>query len=103
MLQEVLDLNLLDKDRMQRETDFLTASEQLTNTLLDRIDLATLFELVNKTGAEDGDTPELSGTVTENDLITALKLFIRREGRSLPATYNGLGYNNLRLFSLASG
>ena len=101
MLQQVLDLDAPDDNiRLQRETDFRGLAKQLTENLIDRIHLSTLIELVKKTGAEDGGTPALSGDVTENDLIRALRLFIEREGLSLPANYNGLGYNNLVYISL---
>jgi putative ATP-dependent endonuclease of OLD family len=101
MLQQVLDLDATDDDtRLQRETDFRAEAKSLTDSLVKRIALATLIELVNKTGAEDGGTPALSGNVTEIDLISALRLFITREGLILPANYNGLGYNNLIYISL---
>jgi putative ATP-dependent endonuclease of OLD family len=101
MLHEVLDFDAADDAvRAQRGMEFRGLAGQLTGKLVERIHLPTLIELVNKTGAEDGGTPTLSGTVSEQDLITALKLFIEREGLSLPATHNGLGYNNLIYISL---
>lgn len=101
MLQEVLDFDAADDTvRSQRGLEFRGLAGQLTGKLVERIHLPTLIELVDKTGAEDGGTPRLDGTLNEQDLITALKLFIEREGLSLPATYNGLGYNNLIYISL---
>jgi putative ATP-dependent endonuclease of OLD family len=100
MLQQVLDVDAEDSVRLQRESDFFNRSQDLSQSLITRLDLPTLTELVDKTGADDGGTPTLSGNLTENDLITALRLFIDREGLSLPANYNGLGYNNLIYISL---
>ncbi len=101
MLQEVLDFDASDDTvRSQRGIEFRELAGQLTEKLVERIHLSTLIELVDKTGAEDGGRPRLAGTIGEQDLITALKLFIEREGLSLPATYNGLGYNNLIYISL---
>lgn len=101
MLQQVLDIDASDDNvRFQRGLDFTSISQVLSQSLIARLDLQTLTELVDKTGADDGGTPTLSGDLTENDLIAALKLFIKREGLSLPANYNGLGYNNLVYISL---
>ena len=100
MLQQVLDVDAEDSIRLQRESDFFNLSQDLSQSLIARLDLPTLTELVDKTGADDGGTPTLSGNLTEHDLITALRLFIDREGLSLPANYNGLGYNNLIYISL---
>lgn len=101
MLQEVLDLDAADDTvRSQRGVEFRRLAGQLTETLVERIHLPTLIELVEKTGAGDGGIPRLNGTLNEQDLITALKVFIEREGLGLPATYNGLGYNNLIYISL---
>ncbi|MCX5845605.1 MAG: AAA family ATPase [Deltaproteobacteria bacterium] len=101
MLQQVLDIDASDDAILvQKEIQFRGLAQQLTASLVNRIHLSTLLELVDKIGAEDGGTPNLRGTVTENDLMTAIKLFIEREGLNLPANYNGLGYNNLIYISL---
>ena len=59
-----------------------------------------MFRLAKETGAADGGDPSLEGALDEEDLIAALRLFIKREQFSFPATHNGLGYNNLMYISL---
>jgi putative ATP-dependent endonuclease of OLD family len=105
MLQEVLDRDLEDNpDKILKENNrrdkFSQDSNALMNQLTRRIDHDTLFSLVEETGAKDGGEPTLSGHIDENDLIAALQLFVQRESFSLPANFNGLGYNNLIYISL---
>lgn len=110
MLQQVLDHDIWNDDKKSdeekraeltdRQVSFRGASKELTASLRDRIDLQALTSLVRDTGAEDGGTPRLSGSLNEQDLISSLKLFVERAGLSLPADYNGLGYNNLVYISL---
>lgn len=105
MLAQVLDHDIEQdenrdraaKDRAikDRQTGFRIKSKELTQTLEKRIALDALTTLITETGAEDGGTPRVSGEVDETDLISALKLFIERSGLTLPAAFNGLGYNNL--------
>lgn len=110
MLNQVLDHDIENDDKMDRQTKdrarverrtaFRSKSEELTEALKQRINLDALTTLITDTGAEDGGTPRLSGALDEVDIISALKLFIERSGLDLPATFNGLGYNNLVYISL---
>jgi putative ATP-dependent endonuclease of OLD family len=110
MLEQVLDHdiesdNKKDRNAKERATagrraDFQKQSTELTNALKQRISLDALTTLITGTGAEDGGVPQLSGALDEADIISALKLFIERSGLALPATFNGLGYNNLVYISL---
>ena len=110
MLEQVLDHDIENNEKMDRDakdqaaakrrTAFRSKSEELTEALKDRISLDALTTLITDTGAEDGGTPRLSGALDEADIISALELFIQRSGLSLPATFNGLGYNNLVYISL---
>lgn len=101
MLQQVLDLNSTDEQEvMKKKAEFHDKSEALRDGLVERIDISRLTELVAKTGADEGGTPTLGGRLGENDFIAALRLFVERGGLSLPAIYNGLGYNNLVYISL---
>ena len=54
------------------------------------------------TGATfNGAEPDFDGTVTENEMFSVLRMFIKYAvGIEVPATYNGLGYNNLIYMSL---
>lgn len=56
----------------------------------------------NKTGADFNDSyPDFDGSVSEKDMLFALQLIIKKKtGITLPATHNGLGYNNLIYMSL---
>ena len=113
MLQRVLDSDLdrgvlegkLDEkgklhEQAQRRGNFRKKAEALAADFKSRVDLKTLTDLVADTGAEDGGTPVLQGSPDEEDLMSSLRLFINRSGFDLPATYNGLGYNNLIYISL---
>jgi len=104
MLMQVLDRDVKDNEakRNQRQQEFRELANPLQTHLKKRLDVDTLFNLVEETGAKDGGQPELSGEISEHDLMAALKLFIRPQDFdfSLPANYNGLGYNNLVYISL---
>lgn len=54
------------------------------------------------TGATfNGAMPDFDGEVTENEMFAALRMIIKyNTGIEIPATYNGLGYNNLIYMSL---
>jgi putative ATP-dependent endonuclease of OLD family len=100
MLNQVLDLRVAADDRKTKQEQFGGAARELCKELRERLDVNTLFELVKDTGAEDAGKPDLAGTIEEADVIGALKLFISRTGLTIPATHNGLGYNNLLYISL---
>ncbi len=105
MLQQVLDNDLdlkgiLDEngkrnERVRRRSKFREQAKALATDFKSRVDLKTLTDLIADTGAEDGGTPVLQGSPEEDDLMSSLRLFISKSGMDLPATYNGLGYNNL--------
>lgn len=113
MLQQVLDNDLdrevreqrlSEEDRQQkqsvRRTNFRERADSLADGFRSRVDLKALTELVAETGAEDGGTPILQGRLDETDLLSSLRLFIRKGNIELPAPLNGLGYNNLVYISL---
>jgi putative ATP-dependent endonuclease of the OLD family len=100
MLQQVLDFKATKKQINESQIEFSKLSKDVLEHLLGRLDKDQLFNLVEDTGAKDGGEPDLSGRISENDLISSLRLFIRRGGFELPAEYNGLGYNNLIYISL---
>ncbi len=100
MLRQILDRNLKEEDRKKHQGAFRAGSDDLLKSLLGRLDLKYLFDLVEKTGAGDGGKPTLSGRLSELDLLASLKLMIEAAGQKVPATHNGLGYNNLIYISL---
>jgi predicted ATP-dependent endonuclease of OLD family len=64
--------------------------------LRDRINLKAILEYSEETGASVGGTPKFEGEISEAELLSALQLLITTmTGIDIPATHNGLGYNNL--------
>lgn len=84
--------------------DFVQQSRPLMQTLQDRLqDGKNVFlKYALDTGATfNGAEPDFDGTVTENEMFSILRMFIKYAvGIEVPATYNGLGYNNLIYMSL---
>ena len=100
MLLGILDRQAEATVKQQSEDDFGTAADGLIKSLIGRLDLEHLFKLIKKTGAGDGGIPNLGGRLAEADLLASLKLVIETAGEHVPATHNGLGYNNLIYISL---
>lgn len=100
MLIRVLDSNKAAEERDDLQSTFRGNADALVKDLKNRIDLAELFALVDETGASDGGRPDIAGRLTESDLIGTLRLMITGDTGSVPATHNGLGYNNLLYMSL---
>ena len=84
--------------------DFVQQSRPLMQTLQDRLqDGKNVFlKYALDTGATfNGAEPDFDGTVTEHEMFSVLRMFIKYAvGIEVPATYNGLGYNNLIYMSL---
>lgn len=61
-----------------------------------------ILKYVKNTGAGiDNSKPVFEGEILDNELYSALRLIVEKEtGVKLPATSNGLGYNNLIFISL---
>jgi len=89
-----------DKQKDERRRKFKEDSGALVNALKARVTIDSVLALAKATGASVGGDPGLGGSLDEPDLLTALKLMISKAGLDLPATYNGLGYNNLIYMSL---
>jgi len=79
---------------------FQQGANLLISNIRGRLDVESLFHLVEATGARDGGEPKLGGRLTEDDLIAALKLMVDSFGLTVPISHNGLGYNNLLYISL---
>ena len=84
--------------------DFVQQSNPLMKTLQDRLqDGKNVFlKYALDTGATfNGAVPDFDGEVTENEMFAVLRMIIKYAvGIEVPATYNGLGYNNLIYMSL---
>lgn len=83
-----------------RRDKFRTDSDALVKSVKARVAMHPILELAKATGASVGGDPDIAGSLEEPDLLSALKLMISKSGLNLPATYNGLGYNNLIYMSL---
>ncbi len=82
MLYQVLDSDLKDDDDGNREKHiriekFNRSSNILKRRLVKRLKLDSLFTLVKQTGAKDGGEPTIGGMIGEQDIIAALKMFIK--------------------------
>ena len=88
----------------ERNKIFSEKSNILINELHTRMSSGQeqILEYAKETGASFNDaTPKFDGSLSEAELFSALKLIIEYEtGISIPATHNGLGYNNLIFMSM---
>ncbi len=115
MLKEILDYflddDILKNEKMEdtekeqvieeRENNFFKGSKQVIEGLKDRINIDAILEYSEYMGASAGGTPKFEGDISETELLSALKLIITNiTGIDIPATHNGLGYNNLIFMAL---
>lgn len=100
MLRQVLDHGADEAEKLRRRREFHDLTTPARKKLKDRMNLDALFQLATDTGAADGGTPTLRDSMDEDDFIAALRLYIQRNPFTVPATHNGLGYNNLVYISL---
>ncbi|MEK4444118.1 MULTISPECIES: ATP-dependent nuclease [unclassified Niallia] len=92
-------------DKIQQKKDsFAQESKKLIKSLKDRMTQGEeqILKYVKNTGAGiDNSKPVFEGEILDNELYSALRLIVEKEtGVKLPATSNGLGYNNLIFISL---
>lgn len=84
--------------------DFVQQSSPLMQTLQNRLQNGknVFLKYALATGATfNGAVPDFDGEVTENEMFAVLRMIIKYAvGIEVPATYNGLGYNNLIYMSL---
>lgn len=100
MLRQVLDHDADEAETLRRRSHFRTLTKDAHSDLKGRMNLDALFQLAKDTGAADGGAPIVRDAIDEDDFIAALRLFIDRSPFTVPATHNGLGYNNLVYISL---
>lgn len=88
----------------KRQIAFVTKTKPVIDELLGRIKEGQkeILDYATQTGASFNQAnPNFEGNVTEIELLSALKLIIEHKtGIKVPATHNGLGYNNLIFMSL---
>lgn len=89
--------------RLKQQT-FEEKATPAINELLARISEGQkeILGYATQTGASFNKAkPDFEGNITEVELLSALRLIIEQEtGIKIPATHNGLGYNNLIYMSL---
>ncbi len=87
-----------------RKIFFSEKAEDLIQELNNRIKEGKkeILSYAKNTGASFNKAePNFEGSVTENEMYSVLKLIVEYEtGIKIPATHNGLGYNNLIFMSL---
>nr|WP_295933437.1 AAA family ATPase [uncultured Dyadobacter sp.] len=99
------------KDKIAKVTEiksnklaFSKDAQQLIETLRSRMEKGRehIMKYASDTGASFNDaTPQFDGHLSEFELYSALRLIISYStGIEIPATHNGLGYNNLIYMSL---
>jgi len=88
----------------QLKKEFSRNSATLIQSLKDRMSSGKveMLSYANDTGASFGNAfPDFDGNILDSELYSALRLIVKYEtGISIPATHNGLGYNNLIFMSL---
>lgn len=108
VLNFFIDSDLVEKGEDERETiqvqrnqAFESTSSSLVANMIDRVSVSKIFELAEQTGAAVGGHPILGGQLDESDVLSVLKLMIKKEtGIEVPVVNNGMGYNNLIYISL---
>ncbi|WP_431088816.1 ATP-dependent nuclease [Paenibacillus sp. 8b26] len=84
--------------------DFSVNAAALIKTLQDRMEHGKkeMLSYAHDTGASFGNAvPDFDGNILDSELYSALRLIVKYEtGITIPATHNGLGYNNLIFMSL---
>lgn len=93
----------LDEIRSLKE-QFSVDADELLQTLQNRMQSGKeqILDYAKQTGASfNNANPDFDGSLSDTELFSALKLIIKYEtGITIPATHNGLGYNNLIFMSL---
>ena len=102
-----------DKDKSEKEKndeikvlhdEFVQKAEPLMDSMMKRLSEGkkVMLNYSDSTGANfDKTYPDFCGNLTESDLLAILKLIVKDKiGIEIPATHNGLGYNNLLYISL---
>jgi putative ATP-dependent endonuclease of the OLD family len=88
----------------QKKQEFSQQSDKLLQLLQERMTEGKkeILSYAAETGASfNKANPNFEGTLSDMEMFSALRLIVEYEtGISIPATHNGLGYNNLIFMSL---
>lgn len=90
-------IRVIRKDFAQKSSDLMTILKARMAS-----GKVQILEYAHDTGASfDGAKPDFDGTISDVELFSALRLIVQHNtGIKVPATHNGLGYNNLIFMSL---
>ncbi|MDD4110768.1 MAG: AAA family ATPase [Clostridia bacterium] len=92
------------KQIAQKRKDFSEEAKKLIKQLQSRMESGKkeMLSYASDTGASfEKSEPDFEGHILDTELYSALKLIVKHEtGITIPATHNGLGYNNLIYISL---
>ncbi|WP_304522575.1 ATP-dependent nuclease [Bacteroides acidifaciens] len=98
------DENQIKEELKSRQAEFRENSIPLMTNLHDRLHNGKniLLNYANSIGASFNNViPDFNGQLSESELFSVLQLIIRHEFNvEIPATHNGLGFNNLIYMSL---
>jgi len=87
-----------------KRKDFSVKAKKLIEDLQERMESGKkeMLAYATDTGAStENSGPDFAGHILDTELYSALKLIVKLEtGITIPATHNGLGYNNLIFISL---
>jgi predicted ATP-dependent endonuclease of OLD family len=109
---EIKSADEASKSKQQKQTEikairnqFSISANKLITELQSRMAAGKvqILSYANQTGATFNNArPDFDGTLSDVDLYSALKLIIGYDAQNIkiPATHNGLGYNNLIFMSL---
>lgn len=92
-----------DSKAKQKSDDFLKESSKLIEMLDDRIKSGKeqILSYAKDTGASLKSEPNFQGETSDIEMLSFLKLIIEEKtGFKIPASHNGLGYNNLIYISI---
>lgn len=84
----------------ERESNFKENSKNLLDSLIRRIEDDKILQYSKETGANKGGEPTFDANITEQELLFALRLIVKKSGFKIPIKNNGLGYNNLLFIAL---
>jgi len=98
------DSNTKYQEIKAKKVAFSEKADLLVEDLASRIEEGKnqILSYAKKTGASfNKANPNFEGSISENEMYSVLKLIVEYEtGIKIPATHNGLGYNNLIFMSL---
>lgn len=98
------DTNTKYQEIKAKKVAFSEKADLLVEDLASRIEEGKnqILSYAKKTGASfNKANPNFEGAISENEMYSVLKLIVEYEsGIKIPATHNGLGYNNLIFMSL---